>query len=228
MRVPESLPRWLKCVKWSNWDHILEAYKVVETWPTKNVDPLMMALELLDVDYPDPFVRFSAVRLLDTRIDDDRLLPVMLQLVQAVKNEPYHSSALARFLLKRAVLNQQIGHFFYWHAKAELKNPQYKVRFGLLLEAYLRYCGDYAEDLRRQVRTVDKLTYIAEMIQASSHDELYNQVRVISFLFRLRHLVFSHLQKISLAHILNRDEFLQNLQFCRSPVDHNVELGELV
>ena len=82
MRVPESLPRWLKCVKWSNRDHILEAYKVVETWPTKNVDPLMMALELLDVDYPDPFVRFSAVRLLDTRIDDDRLLPVILQLVQ--------------------------------------------------------------------------------------------------------------------------------------------------
>lgn len=42
----------------------------------------MTALELLDVDYPDPFVRFSAVRLLDTRIDDDRLLPVILQLVQ--------------------------------------------------------------------------------------------------------------------------------------------------
>ena len=82
MRVPESLPRWLKCVKWSNREHILEAYKVVETWPTKNLDPLMTALELLDVDYPDPFVRFSAVRLLDTRIDDDRLLPVILQIVQ--------------------------------------------------------------------------------------------------------------------------------------------------
>lgn len=209
MRVPESLPRWLKCVKWSNREHILEAYKVVETWPTKNLDPLMTALELLDVDYPDPFVRFSAVRLLDTRIDDDRLLPVILQIVQAVKNEPYHDSALARFLLKRSLLNQQIGHFFYWHSRAELKNPQCKVRFGLLLEAYLRYCGDYAEDLGRQVRTVDKLTYIAEMIQNSSHDELYNQ-------------------KASLAHILKRDEFLQNLQYFRSPVDHDVELGELV
>jgi hypothetical protein len=42
----------------------------------------MTALELLDVDYPDPFVRFSAVRLLDTRIDDERLLPVILQIVQ--------------------------------------------------------------------------------------------------------------------------------------------------
>jgi hypothetical protein len=54
----------------------------VENWPTKNIDPLMTALELLDVDCPDPFVRFSAVRLLDTRIDDDRLLPVILQIVQ--------------------------------------------------------------------------------------------------------------------------------------------------
>ena len=58
----------------------------MENWPTKNIDPLMTALELLDVDYPDPFVRFSAVRLLDTRIDDDRLLPVILQVVQVSGN----------------------------------------------------------------------------------------------------------------------------------------------
>ena len=42
----------------------------------------MTALELLDVDYPDPFVRVSAVHLLATRVDDDRLLPVILQIVQ--------------------------------------------------------------------------------------------------------------------------------------------------
>lgn len=68
-------------------------------------------------------------------------------------------------------------------SRAELKNPQYKVRFGVLLEAYLRYCGDYAEDLGRQVRTVDKLTFIAEIIQNSTHDELYNQVCL--FFFRM-------------------------------------------
>ncbi|CAF5094001.1 unnamed protein product, partial [Rotaria sp. Silwood1] len=95
----------------------------------------------------------------------------------AVKNEPYHDSALARFLLRRSLLNQQVGHYFYWHSRAELKNPQYKVRYGLLLEAYLRYCGEYVEDLGRQVRSVDKLIYIAEIIQNSTHDELYNQVR---------------------------------------------------
>ncbi|CAF1392119.1 unnamed protein product [Adineta steineri] len=208
MHVPEALPRWLKCVNWSKRDDVLEAYKVVQNWPTKNIDPLMTALELLDVDYPDPFVRFSAVRLLDTRIDDDRLLPVILQIVQAVKNEPYHDSALARFLLKRSLLNQQVGHFFYWHSKAEIKNPQYKVRFGLLLEAYLRYCGEYAKVLGRQVRTVDKLTFIAETIQNSTHDELYNQ-------------------KDYFANLLTRENYTQNLQYFRSPVDHNIELGQL-
>ncbi|CAF1453833.1 unnamed protein product [Adineta steineri] len=208
MHVPEALPRWLKCVNWSKRDDVLEAYKVVENWPTKNIDPLMTALELLDIDYPDPFVRFSAVRLLDTRIDDDRLLPVILQIVQAFKNEPYHDSALAKFLLKRSLLNQQVGHFFYWHSRAELKNPQYKVRFGLLLEAYLRYCGEYAEDLGRQVRTVDKLTSIAEIIQNSTHDELYNQ-------------------KDYLANLLTREGYTQNLQYFRSHVDYNIELGQL-
>jgi hypothetical protein len=69
----------------------------------------------------------------------------------------------------------------YIYFRVELKNPQYKVRFGLLLEAYLRYCGEYGEDLGRQVRTVDKLTFIAEIVQNSTHDELYNQVSFILF-----------------------------------------------
>jgi hypothetical protein len=73
------------------------------------------------------------------------------------------------------------SYLFYDNFRVELKNPQYKVRFGLLLEAYLRYCGEYAEDLGRQVRTVDKLTFIAEIIQNSTHDELYNQVRSSEF-----------------------------------------------
>lgn len=87
--------------------------------------------------------------------------------------------------------------------RAELKNPQYKVRFGLLLEAYLRYCGEYAEDLGRQVRTVDKLTFIAEIIQNSTHDELYNQVCLT--IFFLRNVNFSFfVERLSGAFINKR------------------------
>jgi hypothetical protein len=84
--------------------------------------------------------------------------------------------------------------------RAELKNPQYKVRFGLLLEAYLRYCGEYGEDLGRQVRTVDKLTFIAEIIQNSTHDELYNQVCFI-FLIIVIEIIHSYRKVILLIYL---------------------------
>lgn len=112
--------------------------------------------------------------------------------------------------------------------RAELKNSQYKVRFGLLLEAYSRYCGDYAEDLGRQVRTVDKLTYIAELIQNTSHDEISSQVRWKNFYREFREKVLYVFKKNFLANILAREENLQNLQYFRSPLDPNIELGQLM
>ena len=49
---------------------------------------------------------------------------------------------LARFLLKRALRNKRIGHFFFWYLKCEMYNPQYTTRFGVILEAYLKGCGE--------------------------------------------------------------------------------------
>ena len=34
--------------------------------------------------------------------------------LQALKFEANHDSALARFLLERALQNKSIGHFFFW------------------------------------------------------------------------------------------------------------------
>ena len=61
---------------------------------------------------------------------------------QALKFEPSHDSALARFLLKRALRNKRIGHFLFWYLKCEMYNPQYTTRFGVILEAYLKGCGE--------------------------------------------------------------------------------------
>lgn len=36
---------------------------------------------------------------------------------QVLKYEQYLDNPLARFLLKRALTNQRIGHFFFWHLK---------------------------------------------------------------------------------------------------------------
>ena len=41
---------------------------------------------------------------------------VVVCLLQALKFEASHDSALVRFLLKKALTNKTIGHFFFWQA----------------------------------------------------------------------------------------------------------------
>jgi len=62
--------------------------------------------------------------------------------VQVLKFEPYHDSALARFLLMRSLQSKVLGHFFYWYLRSEMDMPEFQQRFGILLEAYLRGCGE--------------------------------------------------------------------------------------
>ena len=77
----------------------------------------MDALELLDAKYADQEVRRFAVRCLDA-LTDEQLLDYLLQLTQVLKYEPYHDSALARFLVRRALNStHKVGHYFYWHLK---------------------------------------------------------------------------------------------------------------
>ena len=52
--------------------------------------------------FPDPKVRAYAVQLLDDLVDEE-LRSYLLQLVQCLKHEAYHDSALSRFLVCRAV-----------------------------------------------------------------------------------------------------------------------------
>ena len=97
---------------------------------------------------------------------------------QALKFEANHDSPLARFLLRRALTNKTIGHFFFWsvltaqhstahththththtassHAnephsllplyrylRSEMHNSLHMARFSVILEAYLKGCGE--------------------------------------------------------------------------------------
>lgn len=116
--------------------------------------------------------------------------------LQAVKFEPYHDSALVRFLLKRALRvryhtiasfflwflhllsfmsvspaacwrtscslslclsphtqSKRIGHFLFWFLRSEIaQSMHYQQRYAVLLEAYLRGCGEgMLQDFRKQV-----------------------------------------------------------------------------
>jgi len=45
---------------------------------------------------------------------DSEFYQYLLQFVQALKYESYLECKLIRFLLKRAIMNQKIGHHLFW------------------------------------------------------------------------------------------------------------------
>ena len=81
------------------------------------------ALELLDHQYADIQVRDWAVQCLEC-VGDNKLIMYLLQLVQALKFEPYLECALGQFLLRRALQNKVIGHFLFWHLRYDLQLTQ--------------------------------------------------------------------------------------------------------
>jgi len=98
-------------------------------------------------------------------MSDDRLLTYLMQLVQVLKYEPYLDSDLARFLLRRALKNQRVGHFFFWYLRSEMHLPEASIRFGLLLEAYCRGCGSHMKELASQVSSMGQLVQIADSVK---------------------------------------------------------------
>lgn len=92
---------------------VAEATALIQQWPKL---PVEKALELLDYAYADQNVRNFAVRCLRDVTDDDLSL-YLLQLAQALKHENYLACPLTEFLLKRALNNQRIGHFLFWHLR---------------------------------------------------------------------------------------------------------------
>ena len=56
-------------------------YFLLETWPCDKVEA-EIALELLDIRYPDPFVRSFAVKCMENNLSDDQLYLYLVSLVQ--------------------------------------------------------------------------------------------------------------------------------------------------
>uniref|UniRef100_A0A3B3C1I5 Phosphatidylinositol-4,5-bisphosphate 3-kinase, catalytic subunit gamma n=1 Tax=Oryzias melastigma TaxID=30732 RepID=A0A3B3C1I5_ORYME len=143
-----------------------------------------LAMQLLDCHYSDSHVRSMAVRKLET-LEDDDVLRYLLQLVQAVKFEPYHDSALVRFLLKRALRSKRIGHFLFWFLRSEIaQSMHYQQRYAVLLEAYLRGCGEsMLQDFRKQVEMTMALQRVTREVKAMSADKYDVSAQVV---FQLR------------------------------------------
>ena len=91
------------------------------------------------------------------QVSDDELLLYLLQLVQALKHESYLECDLVNFLIVRALQNRKIGHFLFWHLRAEMHVPAVAVRFGLMLEAYCRGIPGHMKILARQIAALNRL-----------------------------------------------------------------------
>ncbi len=171
--LPHALCKVLQSVNWTVQEQEIEIVSMIKEWqPLSHQD----ALGLLDACYAHSAVRSHAVSILDS-IDDDYLLGIMLQLTQALKYEPYHESALGRFLLSRALKSRLIGHRFFWYLKAEIHQIEIRERYGLMIEAYLHACGDFRRDIFRENKVLNDLTAVGNIIKSTPTAERLQKLR---------------------------------------------------
>jgi phosphatidylinositol-4,5-bisphosphate 3-kinase len=138
---PSALVFVLRCVDWSRYEQVQEMYALLHHWCPL---PSSIALNLLGPETSDPNVRAFAVRQLES-LDDSELSIFMLHLTHALKFETFVDSALARFLVRRALLAPgDIGHTLFWSLKSEMSMQEglaVRQRFGVVIDQYLRCCG---------------------------------------------------------------------------------------
>ena len=159
---PTGLAKLLRSVKWSDANAVRETHRLLRGWP--KLAPYL-ALELLDAKFADQEVRGYATRCLES-LTDAQMQQILLQLVQVLKYEPTHSSPLAKFILRRSLMNRnQIGFSLYWLLRSEMHVPSVRVRYGVLLEAYLRGCGEYRGEFEKQLHVLKPLERIAMLIK---------------------------------------------------------------
>ena len=204
LELPDILPRLLDTIKWYSRDELTQLYILLEKW--RPVSP-HTALELLDCKFADPTVRQKAVEWLESMSDED-VSQYLMQLVQTLKYEPYLNNPLSNLLLKRALTNRKIGHFFFWHLRSELHNPSLVTRYGLLLEAFCRGLGSYMKDVIKQVEALDKLTKLTDSLREKFQDSVKDRIK----------FMFEQIQQA---------DYEESLQYFHSPLENTVLLGEL-
>ena len=169
--VPRALPLILSSAPSWEYQYLPEIYSLLASWaPMPPVD----AMELLKVNFPDCRVRGTAVQWME-KLSDDELCDYLPQLVQALKYEIYHDSALARFLLHRALGCVRLMHYLFWYLKDKINEPQFGQRFQVIVGALLSICGEaQKEEFTVQDELVTDLTEIAQKVKAARDSSRMN------------------------------------------------------
>uniref|UniRef100_A0A4W6CFA6 phosphatidylinositol-4,5-bisphosphate 3-kinase n=1 Tax=Lates calcarifer TaxID=8187 RepID=A0A4W6CFA6_LATCA len=226
---PQSLPKLLLSVKWSKHEDMAQLQALLQIWPKLSPRD---ALELLDFNYPDQYVREYAVCclrdmssklenilmllsliLLSFLTSDEELSQYLLQLVQVLRYEPYYDCALTHFLLERAQGNRKIGHFLFWHLRSEIHMPAVSVQFALILEAYCRGSIPHIEVLKKQVEALNKLKSVNELIKLGTTKNARSKTKE------------AMLTKEAMMTCLRQSGYSETLSDLHSPLNPNVLLS---
>lgn len=78
---------------------------------------------------------------------------------------------LVEFLLDRALNNQRIGQNFFWHLRSEMQVPSIQIRFGIILEAYLKGAQEHIPILLKQKTCLDQLKKGSEQAKKGSKEK---------------------------------------------------------
>eukprot|EP00026_Physarum_polycephalum_P001561 Phypoly_transcript_01563.p1 GENE.Phypoly_transcript_01563~~Phypoly_transcript_01563.p1 ORF type:complete len:1080 (-),score=193.50 Phypoly_transcript_01563:61-3189(-) len=163
--IPNALPKVLLSAGWTIPLRLQQAVALLESWPLLSPHD---ALELLGARFPEAGIRHYAVKCLAAFEDEDLSL-YLVQLVQALKYEPYLTSALASFLLERALKDRiGIGQQLFWFCRTELPQKETALRYSLLLATYLRATEEHVEVLLCQHELISKLLTITRQIKEES------------------------------------------------------------
>ncbi|XP_061683150.1 phosphatidylinositol 4,5-bisphosphate 3-kinase catalytic subunit beta isoform isoform X2 [Syngnathoides biaculeatus] len=206
---PQSLPKLLLSVKWSKHEDMAQLQALLQIWP--KLCP-RDALELLDFNYPDQYVREYAVRCLYD-MSNEELSQYLLQLVQVLRYEPYYDCALTHFLLERAQGNRKIGHFLFWHLRSEIHMPAVSVQFALMLEAYCRGSIPHIEVLKKQVEALSKLKSVNELIKLGTMKNARGKTKE------------AMLTKEAMMTCLRQSGYSETLSDLHSPLNPNILLS---
>ncbi|XP_036923113.1 phosphatidylinositol 4-phosphate 3-kinase C2 domain-containing subunit beta isoform X3 [Sturnira hondurensis] len=160
-----SLPLVLASAPSWEWACLPDIYVLLKQWTHMNHQD---ALGLLHATFPDQEVRRMAVQWIGS-LSDAELLDYLPQLVQALKYECYLDSPLVRFLLKRAISDLRVTHYFFWLLKDGLKDSQFSIRYQYLLAALLCCCGKgLREEFNRQCWLVNTLAKLAQQVREAT------------------------------------------------------------
>ncbi|XP_066278621.1 phosphatidylinositol 4-phosphate 3-kinase C2 domain-containing subunit beta-like [Branchiostoma lanceolatum] len=162
--VPAALPRVLKHAPSWDWASLADIYSLVHNW-----SPLtpVSALELLHPHFADKEVRATAISWMQ-HLPDDELYDFLPQLVQALRYECYHDSALARFLLERSLASVRIAQQLYWHLKDNVGDQQFGQRFQMVLAGLLSTCGRALRtEFEKQVQLIRLLHDVAVKVKSA-------------------------------------------------------------